>query len=64
MHLANAEILELQIFNERYIFYKQLIYKQVALGWQIAKQLSGFNPLYISSNKNNRSKKSRNFPLK
>ena len=26
-------------------FYKQPVYKQLALGWQIAKQLSGLNPL-------------------
>ena len=24
--------------------YKQPVYQQQALGWQIAKQLSGFNP--------------------
>ena len=27
-----------------YFFYKQPVYKQLALGWQIAKQLSGLNP--------------------
>ena len=26
--------------------YKQLVYKQLALGWQIAKQLSGINPSF------------------
>ena len=25
------------------IFYQQPVYKQLALGWKIAKQLSGFN---------------------
>ena len=33
-------------------FYKQLVYKQLALGWQIAKQLSGLNPLSLSNNIN------------
>ena len=28
------------------VFYKQLIYKQLAIAWQIAKQLSGLNPFY------------------
>ena len=35
-----------------YLFYKQPIYKQLALGCQIAKQLSGLNPLSLSNNKN------------
>ena len=33
-------------------FYKQLVYKQLALGLQITKQLSGLNPLSLSNNKN------------
>ena len=33
-------------------FCKQPVYKQLALGWQIGKQLSGLNPLSISNNKN------------
>ena len=33
-------------------FYKHPIYKQLTLGWQIAKQLSGLNPLLLSNNKN------------
>ena len=33
-------------------FFKQLVYKQLALAWQIAKQLSGLNPLSLSNNKN------------
>ena len=32
-------------------FYKQLVYKQLAFGWKIAKQLSGFNPLSLSKSK-------------
>ena len=28
-------------------FYKQSVHKQVPLGWQIANQLSGFNPLSL-----------------
>ena len=31
-----------------HFFYRQLVYKQLALGWQIAKQLSGLNPLSIN----------------
>ena len=33
-------------------FYKQPIYKQLALEYQIAKQLSGLNPLSLRTNKN------------
>ena len=32
------------------IFYKQSIFKQLALGWQIAEQLSGFNSFSLSNN--------------
>ena len=31
-----------------------IVYKQLALVWQIAKQLSGLNPLSLSNNKNYR----------
>ena len=34
------------------VFYEQPVYKQLALAWQIAKQLSELNPLSISNNKN------------
>ena len=34
------------------VFYKQPVYIQLALAWQIAKQLSGPNPLSLSNNKN------------
>ena len=44
-------------------FYKQSVFKQLALEWQIAKQLSGFNPFSLSNNKNYRLKKSGVFPL-
>ena len=44
-------------------FYKQPVYKQLALGWQIAKQLSGLNPLSLSNNKNCRLEKSGVFHL-
>ena len=44
-------------------FYKQPVYKQLALGWQIAKQLSGLNPLSLSNNKKYELKKSGVFPL-
>ena len=33
------------------LFYKQPAYKHLALGWQIAKQLSGLNPISLSSSK-------------
>ena len=42
----------------QYTFYKQL-----ALGWQIAKQPSELNPLSLSSNKKYRLKKSGVFSL-
>ena len=35
------------------VFYKQPIDKQLALAWQIAKQLLGLNPFSLSNNKNN-----------
>ena len=38
-------------------FHKQPVYKKLALGWQIAMQLSGLNPLSPSKNKNYRLKK-------
>ena len=34
------------------VFYKQPVYKQLALPWKTAKQLSGLNPLSLSNNKN------------
>ena len=39
-----------------HFFYKQLVYKQLALGWQIAKQLSGLSHLSQRNNKNYRLK--------
>ena len=44
-------------------FYKQAVYKQVALRWQICKQLSGLNPFSLINNKNYRIKKSGVFVL-
>ena len=41
---------ELHLFF--FSFDKQSVYKQLALGWQIAKQLSWLNPLSLSNNKN------------
>ena len=32
-----------------YFFYKQPVYKQLAVGWQITKQISGLNPLSLSN---------------
>ena len=34
------------------VFNKQLVDKQLALAWQIAKQLSGLNSLSLSNNRN------------
>ena len=34
------------------VFYKQPVHKQLALAWQIAKQVSGLNPLSLSNNNN------------
>ena len=45
------------------VFYKEPVYKQLALAWQIAKQLSGLNPFSLSNNKNYRLKKNGVFPL-
>ena len=36
----------------RYFFYKQSVYKQLALGRQITKQLSGLNTFALSNNEN------------
>ena len=43
-------------------FYKQPVYRQLALGWETAKQLSGLSLLSLSNNKNY-IKKSGVFPL-
>ena len=45
------------------VFYKQPVYKQIALEWQIAKQLSRLNAFSLSNNKNYRLKKSGVFSL-
>ena len=37
--------------NTLSFFYKQPVYKQLALRWQIAKQLSGLKPLSLSNKK-------------
>ena len=39
-------------------FYKQPVFKQLALGWQIPIQVLGLNPFSLSNNKNYRLKKS------
>ena len=46
------------------VFYKQPVYKQLAVTEQIAKQLSGLKPLSLSNNKNCSLKKTVIFPLK
>ena len=53
------------IFKEVHlsIFYKQAVFKQLALGWQIAKPLSGLKSYSLSNNKNYRLKKSGVLPL-
>ena len=42
---------------------KAAAYKQLPFRWQIAKQLSGFNPLSSSNNQNYRLRKSEVLPL-
>ena len=44
-------------------FYKQPVYKQLALGLQIDKQFLRINPLSIYNNKNYKLNKSGFFPL-
>ena len=44
-------------------FYEQPVYKQLALAWKIAKQLSGLNSVSLSNSKNYRLKRNRVFPL-
>ena len=44
-------------------FYKQPVYKQLALGLQIDKQFLGINPRSIYNNKNYKLNKSGFFPL-
>ena len=46
-----------------YLFYKQSVYKQLALGCQIAKQLSGLNPFSQSNNKDHSLRNSEVVPL-
>ena len=44
----------LKFYQCTYFFYEQPVYKQLALGWQITKQLSGLKLLSLSDNKNYR----------
>ena len=54
----------MNVFSEyTYFSCKQAVYKQLFLGWKIAKQLSGLKHLSLSNNKNCRLKKSGGFPL-
>ena len=55
--------LVLAIASTLSFFYKQPVSKQLALGWQIAKQLSGLNFLSLSNNENYKLKKSGVFTL-
>ena len=54
--LKSGPLPEIVFLNQHKLsfFYKQPVYKQPGFGWQIAKQLSGFNPLSLSNNKNYR----------
>ena len=49
--------------RSKLFFYQQPVFKQLALGWQIAKQLSGLNPFSLSNIKSYRLRKSGVFPL-
>ena len=51
------------IFSKAAVEMFCYFYKQLVLGWQIAKQLLGFNPLSLSNNENYRLKKSGVFSL-
>ena len=44
-------------------FYKQPVNEQVALGWKIAKQFSGFNLISLSNNNKYKLEKSGVFPF-
>ena len=46
------------LVNYILFFYEQPVYKQLALEWQIAMQLSGLNSLSLSNDKSYRLKKS------
>ena len=46
-----------------YFFYKQQVYKELALGWQIPEQFSKLNLFSLINNKNYRLKKSGVSPL-
>ena len=47
----------------RLFYFKQPVYEQLALRWQIAQQFSGLNSLSLNSNENYILKKSGVFPL-
>ena len=49
-------------FQCTYFFYKQPVYKQLAIGWEIAKRL-GQTLFLLSNNKNYRLKKNELFHL-
>ena len=40
--------------SSRTLFYKEPVYKQLAIQWQIAKQLSGLNLKYNNNYRNNK----------
>ena len=42
-------MISVQVYTQ--IFYKQPVHKQLALAWQIAKQLSGLNALSLRNRK-------------
>ena len=45
------------------LWEKETLYKQLALRWQIAKQLSGFSPHSLRNSKNYKLRKSKVLPL-
>ena len=60
--LVKPKVVGLQLWT--YFFYKQLLCKQLAFRWQMAKQLSGLNSLSLSNTKNYRLKRKLEFSLK
>ena len=66
MHHSSNKIHKIKepfTLNTLSFFNKKPVYKELALGWKIAKQLSGFIPLSLSNNKNYRLKKNGYFAL-
>ena len=60
---VNVDMEKKTEFDMYFLFYKQPVNKLLVLGWQIAKQLSGFILFSLSNNESYRSKKNGIFSL-